>query len=89
MKAHGEILREKYPKRKLPRVGYVPYAAVLTLAPALGLRRDFVRCRNKHAQRFGTQRCGTQLQPGLPGRAHWETDTYVRGRQAQDVRASR
>ncbi len=44
MKAHGDILREKYPNRKLPRVGYVPYAAVLMMAPALGFRRDFVRC---------------------------------------------
>ena len=44
LKDHGDVLRERYPKRKLPRVGYVPYLVVLAIAPATGLRRDFVKC---------------------------------------------
>ncbi len=57
MKAHGDILREKYPKRKLPRVGYVPYMAVLAMAPALGFRRDFVRCVAKLHLKFSLSVC--------------------------------
>ena len=55
VKAHGDILREKYPNRKLPRVGYVPYLAVLALAPALGFRRDFVRCSGRHGLRHASE----------------------------------
>jgi hypothetical protein len=43
IKEHGDVLREKFPKRRLPRIGYVPYVLVLGMAPGLGFRRDFVR----------------------------------------------
>lgn len=44
MKQIGDILKQRYPSRKLPLFGYIPYSAMWAIGPLIGLRRDFIKC---------------------------------------------
>jgi len=61
MKEIGDILRTKYPDRRLPKFGYIPYLMIWAAGPMFGMGRDFIKANYGKIPRFDSSRAEREL----------------------------
>jgi len=61
MKEIGDILKKKYPDRKMPLYGYAPYIVLWAIAPLFGMGRDFIAASYGKIPRFDCRKTEREL----------------------------